>query len=43
MSLTIIEENIDMLYDCLTECYDNNMPFRIIADYIEAITDEDTE
>jgi hypothetical protein len=40
---TIIEDNIDMWYDCLTDCYENNMPFYMIADYLDGITDEDTE
>ncbi len=42
MNPTIIEDNIDMWYDCLTDCYENNMPFYMIADYLDGITDEDT-
>ena len=40
---TIIEENVDFWYDCLEDCYANDMPFKLISDYLEAITDEDTE
>jgi hypothetical protein len=39
----IIEEDIDMWYDCITDCYGWNAPFYMIADYLAAITDEDTE
>ena len=38
---TIIEENIDIWYDCITDCYANHMPFSMIADYLDAITDYD--
>ena len=40
---TIIEDNIDMWYDCITDCYGWNAPFDMIAHYLDAITDEDTE
>ena len=43
MNTTIIEDNFDMWYDCITDCYENNMPFYMIADYLDGITDEDTE
>ena len=38
---TIIEENINIWYDCLSDCYQNNMRFDMIADYLDAITDSE--
>ena len=43
MNETIIEENIDMWYDCLNDCIFNDMAIDMALSYIEAITDEDTE
>ena len=40
---TIIEDNIDMWYDCLNDCIFNDMAIDMALTYIEAITDEDTE
>ena len=41
--LTIVEDNIDFWYDSLNDCYANRMRFDMIATYVEAISDEDTE
>lgn len=43
MNTTIIEDNIDMWYDCLNDCTSNDMSINMVLAYIEAITDEDTE
>ena len=43
MNETIIEDNIDMWYDCLNVCISDNMEIDLALYYIEAITDEDTE
>ena len=40
---TIIEDNIDMWYDCLNDCVINDTAIDMVLSYIEAITDEDTE
>ena len=40
---TIIQENIDIWYDCLADCYENNMPFYMVADYLETLAEEDYE
>ena len=40
---TSLEDNIDFWYDSVNDCYTNNMGFDMIATYVEAIGDEDTE
>jgi len=40
---TNLEDNIDFWYDSLGDCYRNDMSFDMIATYVDAITEEDSE